>query len=128
MRHSSRSSNASFTGLSDYLALETEINNESHVEATMESHDYECVYCKQSSPHANATDATAQIEHSAELPAPQAGTVSTATNTEVSVLMRKWLDTALQLRAVPNAEFTMSDDSAEADWEAWVHAAGRAVR
>ena len=74
------------------------------------------------------TTSMAHEEQSAELPTSQAGTVSTATNRGVSGLMRKWLDTAIQLRAVPNSEFTMSDDSPEADWEVWLHAAGRAVR
>ena len=78
----------------------------------------------------NAKPATSavQFDHSADLPASQAETVPTATNRGVSGLMRKRLETALQLRAVPNSEFTMSDDNPEADWEAWLHAAGRAVR
>jgi hypothetical protein len=44
------------------------------------------------------TTSMAHEEQSAELPTSQAGTVSTATNRGVSGLMRKWLDTAIQLR------------------------------
>jgi hypothetical protein len=68
------------------------------------------------------------VEISAELPAMQARTGLTATKPGFWVLLRKWLNFALQLRAVPNKEFAIADCGPDADWEAWVHAMGRAVR
>lgn len=70
----------------------------------------------------------AHVELSAEFPAMQASGGPNATKPIILVLLRKWFDSALQLRAVSNEEFTMAEEGSDADWEAWLHAAGRAVR
>jgi hypothetical protein len=68
------------------------------------------------------------VELSAELPTMPARTGLTATKPGLLVLLRKCLNSALQLRGTPNKELTMADNGAGEDWEAWLHAMGRAVR
>jgi hypothetical protein len=68
------------------------------------------------------------VELAAELPTMQARTGLTATKPGVLALLRKCLNSALQLRALPNKELTMADNGAGEDWEAWLHAMGRAAR
>jgi hypothetical protein len=68
------------------------------------------------------------VELSAELPTMQARTGLTKIKPGFLVLLRKRLNSALQLRAVPNEELTLANNGADEDWEAWLHAMGRAVR
>lgn len=70
----------------------------------------------------------AHVELSAESPAMQASVGPTAAKPRALVLLQKWIDSALQLRSVPDTALTAAEDGSDADWEAWLHASGRAVR